>query len=126
LSIKLTRLKNRIDFLKVSKFGCSFITPSFILQVCSFSYDKRIFHVRVGYTASKKIGKAIIRNKCKRRLRSLVDGIIPFYGIKGMDYVLVARVKCSSINFAKMKIDLLKILEKFLENSKNQNIKKIL
>ena len=47
--------------------------------------------LRVGFTASKKIGNAVARNRAKRRLRAAASQLLPLLGRAGHDYVLVAR-----------------------------------
>ncbi len=47
--------------------------------------------LRVGFTASKKIGGAVVRNRAKRRLRAAAAAVLPLSGVAGTDYVLVAR-----------------------------------
>jgi ribonuclease P protein component len=47
--------------------------------------------VQVGFTASKKIGNAVARNRAKRRLRAVARAVLPGFAKAGWDYVLVAR-----------------------------------
>jgi ribonuclease P protein component len=46
---------------------------------------------RVGYTASRKVGNAVARNRARRRLRALVDEVLAVRAEPGTDYVLIAR-----------------------------------
>ena len=47
--------------------------------------------VRIGFTASKKVGNAVARNRAKRRLREAARAVLPALGRPGWDYVLIAR-----------------------------------
>ncbi len=47
--------------------------------------------IRVGFTASKKVGNAVARNRAKRRLREAARALLPTLGRPGWDYVLIAR-----------------------------------
>ena len=47
--------------------------------------------MRVGFTATKKLGGAVVRNRCKRRMREAARQLLPLYGAPGHDYVFVAR-----------------------------------
>ena len=58
--------------------------------------------IRIGYTASKKIGNAVIRNKSKRRLRQLAQMHLNQLAEHHMDYVLIARKETPHANFADM------------------------
>lgn len=45
----------------------------------------------IGFTATKKIGNAVIRNRAKRRLRQVAQQLLPEFGLAGHDYVFIAR-----------------------------------
>jgi len=47
--------------------------------------------IRVGFTATRKIGGAVVRNRAKRRLREAARAILPELGTAGFDYVFIAR-----------------------------------
>ncbi|NDC59137.1 MAG: ribonuclease P protein component [Alphaproteobacteria bacterium] len=47
--------------------------------------------VGIGFTASKKVGGAVVRNRAKRRLRAAARALLPELAARGVDYVLVAR-----------------------------------
>ena len=47
--------------------------------------------VRVGFTATKRLGGAVVRNRAKRRLREAARALLPVLGQGGCDYVFIAR-----------------------------------
>lgn len=47
--------------------------------------------IAVGFTATRKIGGAVVRNRAKRRLREAAGAVLPLHGQAGRAYVLVAR-----------------------------------
>lgn len=46
---------------------------------------------RIGYTVTKKIGGAVVRNRMKRRFRALARELLPELGVPGADHVLIGR-----------------------------------
>mgnify|MGYP002640387969 CR=1 FL=1 len=83
------RLKRRPEFIRAARRGRSCATPGLVLQV--YSRGDGDAPLRVGYTASKKVGNAVIRNRARRRLRAVVDAIALQNAKTGRDYVLIAR-----------------------------------
>ena len=61
---------------------------------------------RVGFTVTKKIGNAVVRNRCKRRLRALARDVLPAAGQPGADHVLIGRAECPIRDFATMRGEL--------------------
>lgn len=84
----LSRLKKRREFLAASK-SAKAVTNSLILQERYRSDDS--LSIGVGFTASKKVGNAVLRNRAKRRMRALAREILVKKGKLGHDYVLIAR-----------------------------------
>ncbi len=68
--------------------------------------------IRIGITATKKIGGAVVRNRAKRRLRALAREILPLNAPTGHDFVLIARGSTPDIPFAALRADLLQALER--------------
>ena len=100
----LETLRNRPDFLKAASARRQG-TAGFMVQARARGDDNPL--VRVGFTASKKIGNAVFRNRAKRRLRALVREVLPGMARAGWDYVLVARPEATvSRDFADLRRDL--------------------
>lgn len=95
------RLKRRAEFLQVAAANRKWVAPGLILQVrrqSSFetSSDSAALAavpdpVRVGYTASRKVGNAVKRNRAKRRLRAVAKDVLDRHAEPGTDFVLIAR-----------------------------------
>lgn len=83
-------LKVRRDFLAAAR-ARKWAAPSLVLQARARRDDEPAGGVRVGYTASKKVGNAVARNRAKRRLRAAAAELLPRLGRDGWDYVLVGR-----------------------------------
>jgi len=62
--------------------------------------------VRVGFTASRKVGNAVLRNRAKRRLRAAASAVLARAGRKGTDYVLIARAGTGERPYAELVRDL--------------------
>ena len=68
--------------------------------------------MRIGYTVTKKIGGAVVRNRMKRRLRALVRATFPEAGIPGADHVLIGRSGGIERDYAALDAELRKALGK--------------
>lgn len=62
--------------------------------------------IRVGFTVTRKIGGAVVRNRMKRRFRALARDILPEAGIRGADHVLIGRAGGIERPFAALERDL--------------------
>lgn len=102
-------LKKRAEFLRVSGDGRRAPTPSLILQAApqdKAQEGESAADRRVGYTASRKVGNAVKRNRAKRRLRAAVREILSVHGAPGHDYVLVARSAAAERRWDDLRADL--------------------
>ncbi len=102
-AVGLTTLTRRADFLRANR-GRRAPTPGFVLL--ARPRDDGDATLRVGFTVTKKIGNAVVRNRCKRRLRALAAQVLPVAGIAGADHVLIGRSECPTRPFAAMVDDL--------------------
>ena len=68
--------------------------------------------MRVGFTVTKKIGGAVIRNRMKRRFRAVAREIMPQKGFFGADHVMIGRAKGIERNFGTLRSELMNALEK--------------
>ena len=84
--------------------------PGFVLLVRPRTDDDAV--KRIGYTVTKKIGGAVVRNRMKRRLRALARELLPDRGIAGADHVLIGRAGGVERDFATLRAELLKALGK--------------
>jgi ribonuclease P protein component len=81
-------MKTRPQFLAAAK-GRSAARGAVVVQALDRADGDLL--VQVGFTATKKIGGAVVRNRAKRRLREAARKLIPELGLPGHDYVLIAR-----------------------------------
>ena len=84
--------------------------PGFVLLVRDRADGSDV--KRVGYTVSKKVGIAVVRNRMKRRFRALAGEILPGSGLPGADHILIGRPSGIERPFAELREQLLRALRK--------------
>ena len=106
-------IKKRIDFIKISKKGKKSFTKGFILQQYkrSLSLKDKENVARIGFTITKKIGGAVVRNKIKRRFRAIIKEILNNYLKKNYDYVIIVNKKSIVMYYKELKNDVIKIVK---------------
>lgn len=101
------RLKKRKDFTGVYRKGRSFQGKFVVL--CYRKTTKTPY--RVGFTVSKKVGKAVIRNQVRRRLKEIVR-LHPEVFQSGIDYIYVARSIASDASYASLEKEVLSLAKR--------------
>ena len=116
---KILTFKKRKDFLRVAQ--------SF--HVATHNMGRQAAHslsampdIMTGYTATKRIGNAVIRNKSKRRLRAIARDVLPHYAAPGVDYVFIARISTAKCNFKELKNDVIYAIKRINKNFTPQKV----
>lgn len=106
------RLKKRREFLYVAK-GEKAVRAGVVIQARRRDGS---LHCGVGFTATKKVGNAVIRNRAKRRLRETARLLLPLHGQPGFDYVFIARASTSAKDWPRLMGDVKSALVSLAED----------
>ncbi|WP_430395810.1 ribonuclease P protein component [Ferrovibrio sp.] len=90
----LERLRRRADYLRVQGAERRSAQPGLLLQAApamDLPGPPEFQGIRIGFTASRKVGNAVLRNRARRRLKALARELLQVHAQPGHDYVLVAR-----------------------------------
>lgn len=120
-TLKLGRLTKRSEFLHV-RDGLYRAQGALVVQMRKAPESDAM---RVGFTATKRVGNAVVRNRCKRRMRALAATLLPTYGMAGYDYVFIARGNTQSRPYERLLDDgskaLLSLREQLSKRAKRPN-----
>ena len=90
--------------------------PGFVLQVAPVPADLPPHRpppaIRVGFTVSRKVGNAVVRNRVRRRLREAARMVIPGQARPDLDYVLVGRQAAIARDFGALRQELFEALKR--------------
>lgn len=84
---RLERLKKRREFLRAASRGKRAARPGLVLQALAVPESS----LKLGFTVTKKIGNAVIRNRARRRLKEAARLTLPGMALSGWDLVLIGR-----------------------------------
>jgi ribonuclease P protein component len=94
------RLLRRSEFLRLQRVGRKHAAPGVVVQAAPREADA-VGPPRAGFTATRKVGGAVIRNRARRRLKEAVRLSAEFMA-PGVDYVFIARNSTPTRNFARL------------------------
>ena len=103
---KLKSISARRDYLQARNAGQKALARGLVIQ--AVKRDAEIW--RIGFTASKKIGNAVCRNRARRRMRALARQHLAPLARPGVDYVLIARHDTSSCDWQELVTGLTKAI----------------
>jgi ribonuclease P protein component len=102
-------LTRRSQFLRLRK-GARWATAAFVLEAMQRQQSCPVSTPRFGFTVTKRVGKAVERNRMKRRLKAAVRNAQMEHARRDFDYVVIARRPALQTDFAVLCADLVKAL----------------
>lgn len=103
--ITMETIKDRASFVRMNASASRFVVSNFILQMQENAALAE-GSIRIGYTVTKKLGNAVVRNRIKRRLREAARKTVPTHAKPQRDYVFIARHKALGCDFAELVRDM--------------------
>jgi ribonuclease P protein component len=103
------RLKKRAEFLRVAAKGRKAPLPGLVMQALERGDQGP---ARLGFTVTKKVGNAVVRNRTRRRLREAARQVLAAEPVSGVDLVLIGREGTRGRKFALLVDDVRRALGK--------------
>jgi ribonuclease P protein component len=103
------RLKRRPEFLRVAAAGNKAAVGGVVLQV---RMRQDVKPARVGFTVTKKVGNAVVRNRTRRRLKEAARLLLAERPVVGVDLVLIGRDSTRNRNFIALQRDIRRALDR--------------
>ena len=110
----LKTIKKRSEFIRSNKFSKKIHTSNFIIQKIEANTIDNVPHF--GFTITKKIGSAIVRNKIKRRLKSIIRELLKYrdkYFDLSFNYILICKKEIVKVSYDDLENEL---MDKFKSN----------
>jgi ribonuclease P protein component len=115
--MKISRLRVRRDFLYVAQ-GEKAVRKGVVIQMRDGRGQPD--EIRAGFTATRKIGGAVVRNRAKRRLKEAARLLLPLHGRPGNDYVFIARAATAGRDWARLLDDVTTALQTLARPDKGE------
>jgi ribonuclease P protein component len=109
LAHSASRLKRRAEFLRVAAKGRKAATHGMVVQALNRGDQGPL---RIGFTVTRKVGNAVVRNRSRRRLKEAARLELAGQQISGVDLVLIGREATRGRNFLELRYDLRRALRK--------------
>jgi len=122
MPVSAATLKKRTEFLAAAR-GAKAATPGLVLQARKRP-EAEAGPYRTGFTATRKIGGAVARNRAKRRLRAVAAELMPECGRMGYDYVLIGRADTANRKYDALREDLKRALNRVHRTPETESRKK--
>lgn len=112
MSATIGRLHRRPDYVRVARRGRKGVQPGLVLQVAPRPAGAEApsalpgSDIRVGFTVTRKVGNAVIRNRVRRRLKAVAAEVLGARARPGFDYVVIGRKGAERRAFGALKSDL--------------------
>lgn len=103
------RLKRRAEFLRVAARGRKAAVHGLVLQALARADDGP---ARLGFTVTKKVGNAVIRNRTRRRLKEAARLLLQTRPVSAVDLVVIGRDSTRARPFLALMDDLDRALTK--------------
>lgn len=102
---KRERLRARKDFVTVYRRGRAWANQFLVLR----ALPSDLPHHRCGFVVSKRVGKAVVRNRLKRRLR---EALRPLIVQPGWDLILLARPPAAGASYHELRQAIVNLLSR--------------
>jgi len=102
---KRERLKARKDFVNVYRKGRAWVNQLLVLR----ALPRDLPHYRCGFVVSKRVGKAVVRNRLKRRLK---EGLRALTVQPGWDLILLARPPAATASYHELREAIVNLLSR--------------
>lgn len=111
-------INNNSVFQRLNRLGYKVFNPNFLVVICNkdILFKDQVEVQRdnfcyYGIRISKKVGKAVVRNKIRRRFRSILHQLDKVEGIQSKAFMIVPKTRCASIQFSALNFEVEKCIK---------------